>query len=226
MTKRIVSLFFAVLMIAMSSVGAFAHDVPDPDKKGSITIKMEYRDKAVPGGTLTIYKVADVAEKDGDYFYTYTEDFKDCSVPLSEIGSSELANALARIAIEKRLAGRTERINHLGEVKFDNLEIGLYLVIQKESALGFNNVNPFLVSVPAYEDGKYIYDVNASPKVELEPDEPKKPDEPEKPEKPEKPDDKLPDTGLTNWPVPVMAVSGAVLLCVGIILHSAERKMK
>ena len=55
-----------------------------------------------------------------------------------------------------------------------------------------------------------------SPKVELEP----KPHEPEEPpEEPDKPDDKLPDTGLTNWSVPVMAV-------LGIILRRAERKIK
>ena len=62
-----------------------------------------------------------------------------------------------------------------------------------------------------------------SPKVELEP----KPHEPEEPpEEPDKPDDKLPDTGLTNWPVPVMAVLGIILICTGIILRRAERKIK
>ncbi len=220
MIKRIISLFAAVLMIFTFSICAFAHDVPDYNRRGSITITLTYKEKPVIGGSLTIYKVGYVAENNGDYFFRYTEDFEECEIPITELTSSELPKELAKIAKRKNLEGITEKIGSDGKVKFENLEIGLYLVVQKTPSVGFSKINPFLVSVPANVEGTYVYDVDASPKVELEP----KTSEPEEP--PEKPDEKLPDTGLTNWPIPVMAASGAVLICVGIVLNSIERKMK
>ncbi|MBE6900793.1 MAG: hypothetical protein E7479_09100 [Ruminococcaceae bacterium] len=223
MIKRIVSIIAAASMVFALSVFAFAHEAPDLNRKCSVTINMRYQDKAVPGGTLTIYKVADAAEDDGDYYFVYTEDFAGCEIPVTELDSSELPMALKKIAFEKRLAGTTANIDRNGQAKFENLEPGLYLVVQKSAAPGFNAVNPFLVSVPVYENGVYVYDTDASPKVELEP----KPEEPEKPsEEPEKPDDKLPDTGLTSWPVPVMAVSGIILISAGIVLRRFERNSK
>ena len=221
MIKRISSLFAAIIMIFVFSVGAFAHDVPDYDRTGSITINLSYDGEPVRGGSLTIYKVGYVAEDDGDFFFRFTEDFKECEISITEIDSSELPKELAKIAEEKDLEGITKRVDFEGRVKFENLEIGLYLVVQEMPAIGFNKISPFLVSVPAYDGEYYDYDVDASPKVEVEP----KPDKP--PEKPEEEqDDKLPDTGLTNWPIPVLAGSGAVLVFVGIILRRVERKME
>lgn len=223
MIKRIAALIIAVLMIFASSLCAFAHDVPDYDRAGSITIKLSYDGKPVHGGSLTIHKVGYVAEDDGDFFFRFTEDFEECEIPITELSSSELPKELEKIVKEKGLEGITKRVGSDGKVKFENLEIGLYLVVQKTASFGFSKINPFLVSVPAYDGEYYVYDVDASPKVELEP----KPHEPEEPpEEPDKPDDKLPDTGLTNWPVPVMAVLGIILICTGIILRRAERKIK
>lgn len=223
MIKRIAALIIATLMIFASSLCAFAYDVPDYDRAGSITINLSYDGKPVHGGSLTIHKVGYVAEDDGDFFFRFTEDFEECEIPITELSSSELPKELEKIVKEKGLEGITKRVGSDGKVKFENLEFGLYLVVQKTASFGFSKINPFLVSVPAYDGEYYVYDVDASPKVELEP----KPHEPEEPpEEPDKPDDKLPDTGLTNWPVPVMAVLGIILICTGIILRRAERKIK
>ena len=56
-------------------------------------------------------------------------------------------------------------ISDLGLAEFGDLEVGLYLVVQTTAAENYNVVNPFLVSVPIQENGKYVYDVDALPKV-------------------------------------------------------------
>lgn len=55
-----------------------------------------------------------------------------------------------------------------GEIAFTGLELGLYLLVQHKAAKGYETAAPFLVSVPMEEDGVLRYDVDASPKVELE----------------------------------------------------------
>lgn len=226
MIKRIFSLITALIMVFALSVCAFAHEIPDYSRTSSITVKLTYNGKPVSGGSLAIYKVGNVAEDDGDYFFTYTEDFSECEIPLSEIGSSELPEKLAEIAKRKHLEKITQMIDSEGKAVFKDLEIGLYLVVQNWAAPGFSKISPFLVSVPAYENEVYVYDVDASPKTELEPVPYEPEDPPEEPDEPDEPDDKLPDTGLTSWPVPVMAASGTLLIFAGIILRRFERKNK
>ena len=48
---------------------------------------------------------------------------------------------------------------------FCGLELGLYLIVQTEASKGYEPINPFLVSLPMAEDGKWNYAVDASPKV-------------------------------------------------------------
>lgn len=82
---------------------------------------------------------------------------------------------------------------------------GLFAVTQKEADAsdGFPAIHPFLISLPRWDGEQYVYDLTAKPKVSLEP----KPTEP--------PDPWLPQTGQTNWPVPVMAVAGAAFVILG-----------
>lgn len=106
-------------------------------------------------------------------------------------------------------------------VSFTNLELGLYLLVQDVAAEGCIKMEPFLVSVPMEENGGYLYDVDASPKVELA----KLPVEPSKPEQPELPGgSKLPQTGQLNWPIPLLVMSGLCLLSAGWLLRFGKRK--
>lgn len=221
MPKRIVSLLLALMLLGAVSMTGYAHEVPDYNQRGSISITMEYRDEPVSGGTLTLYRVADVDFDGGNYFFTYTEDFAECSVPVTELSSSGISTALAEIAKDKKLTGVTQTLDENGKTTFIDLEIGLYLLIQEEATSGFKKVNPFLVSVPYYEDGHYIYDVDTAPKnlpgPETEPST-------EPTTEPTNPGNKLPQTGQTNWPVPVMAAVGMLLITAGFCLKTSAKK--
>ena len=222
MFKRILSLMLALMLLASLAVSVSAHDVPDRSQLGSVTITMTHRGDPIPGGSLKLVRVADVVSDDGDYLFAYTADFAECTIPVTELDSADLPAELAVIAKEKDVAGVTQTIDELGQVVFSDLELGLYLLIQEEAAPGFKKVNPFLVSVPYNDNGTYIYDVDTAPKnlpgPEEEPTEP--PTEPTEP--PDGPD--LPQTSQTNWPVPVLAMMGMLLVLAGLGFCKAGKR--
>ena len=89
--RRFMALCLSVLLLGMMHVTAYAHDVPDTSKKGTISISMMYEDKEVPGGTLTLYQVGEIEEDDGNYSFILNSDFKDSGANLTELSDPELA---------------------------------------------------------------------------------------------------------------------------------------
>lgn len=208
MAKRILSLLCAIALLAVLVLPAAAVDTT---KRGSISVAMVYDKKPVPGGELTIYRVA---EASGSSF-RYLPDYKSCEVPLDDITSPQLPAALAALVKTKNLPGTAKTIDNQGKIKFSDLETGLYLVVQTKAADGYNAVSPFMVSVPGVVNGAYVYDVDASPKLELE----KAPTTPTT-----TPSGDLPQTGQTQWPVPVMVVFGVFLVALGWYLCASDKR--
>ena len=110
--------------------------------------------------------------------------------------------------------------------------MGLYLLIQWEPAAGFYELSPYLLSIPKYEDGVYVYDIESAPKQTpderpteepgTEPGTQPPADKPTEP--PVQPGEKLPQTGLTNWPIPLLAVCGAFRVIVGLVMVAKGRR--
>lgn len=223
MRRRICSLLLMLVLVCAMALPVYAHEVPDTARTGSISISMTHQAEPVPGGTLTLYRVADVVSDDGDYLFAYTDDFAGCAIPVTELDSAELPRELADIASASSLRGVTLTVDEDGKLRFSDLELGLYLVVQEEAAPGFKKINPFLVSVPQNDDGHYIYDVDTAPKnlpgPEEEPTTPTEPTEPSGPDEPE-----LPQTGQMNWPVPVLAVLGMLLVAAGFGLCTTDKR--
>lgn len=140
----------------------------------------------------------------------------------------------------------TEKVNEGYETVLTEMPVGVYLVVQSKAHSEYENFDPFLLYLPAYEDGKWG-DASASPKsteIEDEPDDPTPPPE-EIPDNPpptdpgnppsdpgEPPEDipeeevplaTLPQTGMLQWPVPVMAAAGLLLFVVG---FTSEQRRK
>ncbi len=223
MAKKIVALLLTLALLGSVATTVSADNMPDHNRVGSIRITMTYHTEPVPGGSLTLFKVADVADTEAKF--VYTEAFAGCTKELTDLQDPALAAELAQIAAEQELTGTEQTIDEKGCAKFEARSIGLYLLVQTEPAGGYNKVNPFLVSLPGRQEDTYIYDVDASPKVSLEPapTEPAQPTEPTVP--PTEPPD-LPQTGQLSWPVPVLAIGGLILVCIGWLLREDERKKK
>ena len=239
--KLNISLVLALILCCAISMTAFAHPVPDMDKKDcSISVTMHSGSTNVGGGALTLYRVGEVQEDDGNYSFEPTGDFASCGESFENIQSAGLAKALADYAATEKISGTTKNIDDKGNAKFDGLVPGLYLLVQNQSAEGYYKAEPFLVSVPYLENGVYKYNVDATPKVEVkkEPEATPTPtptptpsptptpppgNPPVKtPTVPSKPT--LPQTGQLNWPIPILTVSGLVLFVLGWVLRFGRKK--
>lgn len=219
--KRLTVLILSVLLLCTFGITAYAHDIPDVTRKGSVSVTMTYGKQSVAGGSLTLYRVGAVVSQDGNASFVLTGDFTDSGADLSNLTDESLANQLAEYAEARNLTGEKAEIGSGGTVSFTGLDLGLYLLVQEEAADGYQAVAPFLVCVPMRDNGSYCYDVDASPKVELE----KKPVPPPTSEKPEKPDDPtLPQTGQLNWPIPVLVVLGLMLFSAGWGLYLGKKR--
>lgn len=218
--KRVITLLVVVALLCSFSATVFAHDVPDMTKAGMIKLTMQTANgTTVSGGTLTLYRVGEVYENDGNYSFKLTGSFVNCGLSLEDIQSDKLAADFAAYVAKQSISGTTQTIAQDGTVTFANLELGLYLLVQNTAASGYNKAEPFLVSVPMNEAGTYVYEVNATPKVEVEKAPTPTTPTPTKPNKPS-----LPQTGQLNWPIPILVVSGLALFCLGWALRFRKKR--
>lgn len=215
--KNRILILLALLLCCLWPTTAFAaHEVPDLTRQGSlsVTVRDTESGKTVAGGALTLYKVGYVQVDDGDYFFAYTDGFAACGLDLGDLTGATLAEDLAAYVKAQHLSGITLPVSDEGTVVFPKLDLGLYLVVQTQTAENYTVLNPFLVTIPLHEvdaDG-YVYDVNAAPKAGTVTYAPPPPPPPQ--------DERLPQTGQLWWPVPVLALCGLVSIIIGV----AKRK--
>lgn len=214
--KKSRAFLLLICLICAFSVPAYAHEAPDESRTGSITLTLQHDGRAVKGGTVTAFHVGEIHEDDGNYSFAPAGDFADFDGTLEDVQTAALAEKLADFADAHSVQGM-EIINVDGKIQFDDLELGLYLIVQKKAAPGYSALSPFLVSLPLWEDGAYNYEVDAHSKFQLIPEtEPAAPTEPTGP--------RLPQTGQLNWPVPVLAVTGMLLFILGWALRFGRGK--
>ena len=215
MRKHVISGLLALLFLLALPLSAAAHPVPDESRNGhcSITVSMTYKEKAVRGGKLALYKVGDVAEDDGNYSFVPVEEIQADIPEFGDIESPDLAGKLCKL--ESKLTPVTDlpkKVGEDGKATFSDLTFGLYLVVQKTAASGYGKTKPFLVSLPYLYEGEYQYDVASQPKTDLE-----REVKPTAPPSSGGGGGKLPQTGQLWWPVPVLACAGLGCIAVGLL---------
>lgn len=224
MFHRFVAGAMAFAVTACASLSTFAAEtnetVPDLDATNSISITLKDSNKnAVEGGEFELVEVAKVTLTDADLSYEFVNGFENCGVTLGDLSDSTLASQLeAKLASSAETSKQTTDAN--GTLKFDNLECGLYLVINTAAATGYEKVSSFIVSAPSKEDGKWVYDVDATPKMEVTTGNSPTPTPTPTPTAPPS----IPQTGQTNWPIPVLIIGGLLLFTFGVLLKRGSRK--
>lgn len=219
--KRIFAILVAAVLLLALSAPVLAAQV-DLEQIGSVSVTLKYMGQPVPGGSLTLHKVGDLVWAEDHYIYTLTEPFAESGISLDAL-DSDVAQALAAYAIGNEIPGVKQEIDAEGHAAFADVSVGLYLMVQEDAAEGFSLVQPFLLTVPVSENGAYVYDVDASPKLSLVPEE-TEPTQPPTTTPPTKPGDKLPQTGQMSWPVPLLAIGGIFTFLAGLILNRSGRK--
>ena len=217
MKKRISVLLVCLLLLMSMAVTAHAtHPVPNLEDPGSLTLLMDVDGEPLNSGKLNIYRVGDITEEDGNYFFTLMDGTKvttDAQVTL------ELAAQMLNLAKEQQLIARIAPVEE-GRAEFHDLDNGLYVVWQAtaDACESFSPISPFLISVPRYANGEYTLDVVAEPKVPFETEPSTTP--PDTPPPPPY----LPQTGQLNWPIPALALAGSLLMIIGFIICASKRK--
>ncbi|SEP75465.1 hypothetical protein SAMN02910289_00544 [Lachnospiraceae bacterium RM5] len=257
--KKTYSIFIAYILIFLlffQPVTVFGMTIQDIDinKTGNINIHFNEISEIVTisDGSLEIFKVADIAYNDGKIEYELTSGFLESDADLSDLENLEdsfMADYLADYAEEKGLTGTIKNIDENGNVSFEDLELGLYLITQKDDITGSYIVCPFLVSVPIEIDGKVLYSVDATPKVLIgqvaeqesteettiveetsKETETTSMEETTKEEittgKTTETEVKIPQTGMLIWPVILLFLTGILSVFLGIYLKVLSKQKR
>lgn len=170
-------------LMEKSDMGSGSEEIklPDPDRTGSVTIKLWYDGRIVTGGTLKVYRVGEIYinEDKNRCGFNKTGAFTAVDGKIFNVMAQKAAKQLQEFVSENDLSPDYFVENKEGRVILERLQTGLYLIVQSEAAEGYEALNPFLVSVPVMEEGEYVYDVDARGKFELKKAEPQVTPEPE-----------------------------------------------
>ena len=240
--KTIFTLALAGLM-ALSLISASAVDVEKD--KGSITVTIQSQSgDCVEGVEVSIYQVGKGRVEDHNLYFDVVQplqpaqplalDEEEQEVELSRLTAQQNQDAAQTLydRIQELPAGTvsalTKKTDRDGKVRFENLNVGAYLVVQSSENDMYYNFDSFLVCLPSTTpDGTaWQYAMKASPKVEARPQEPIPPEDPptDIPDLDVPIDNILPQTGVLKWPIPVMAISGLFLFSAGWINDRKAKK--
>lgn len=172
--KKLITIISLILLVAFNNVYA-SNSTIDFSKKGSLSITLICEENKINGANIEIIKVAEasldsnsnVEFKYNDKFNSLSKDklnLKDTKSLLSDINYFLRNNEvdLTDISINKTT-------NENGNVKFENLDLGLYLVRQTNHVKGYTEIDDYLITIPSTDsDNNWIYDLESLPKTEIE----------------------------------------------------------
>lgn len=169
MSKKIKYLKILILisLIILPSAKVSADTVVDFDRRGSIkiTLKESTDNTYIEGSEITIYQVAVLKEKNNNIAFEYIEELKDCPNSLEDL--KEPSIILINYIKDKNIPKISLKTNKEGLVQYNNLDLGLYLVMQTNNIKGYTIFSPFFIILPEYILDNWNYDINAFPKTDI-----------------------------------------------------------
>lgn len=171
---------FVLFMTILLSIGMVNASEFNINAKGSIDVTVKYGDNTpIKGADIKIYKVADLSIENGIVVNSYVNELNGTSISLKDLdkfnynstkySKNEVKSNIKKIEeLTSSLDGIVKTTNSNGHVKFNNLELGVYIVSQVNKVKGYTVLDSYMISVPAYEDDNWIYDIESLPKPEIE----------------------------------------------------------
>ena len=164
--KKIKYLLIGLLIMIPGMVKA---DTGIVDFEGRGTIELLLKESTdgtmVSGAEISIVKIAKAIDKNNNLTFEYVDEINDCSLLVDEIKdvSSELLECVdkSNLKYDKKITDKN------GMVKFNNLELGLYLIKQTNKLEGYSSFLPFLIMIPEFIDDEWNYDIEATPKTDI-----------------------------------------------------------
>lgn len=141
---------------------------------GNITLSTLDKDSKEPisGASFRIYRIASAYFKGEEIYFVYTDEFKDCGMEMGNFSDAYLPVHLMVYATVNAIASEEKTTDISGKVTFRNLQSGAYLIVPTGMKNGYLNPTPFIVTVPMKDktQKKWIYDIDATPKIEADKD--------------------------------------------------------
>lgn len=172
MIKLIKYLPLFIMTILLNNSVVYANEIDyviDFNKKGSLEVTLLEQDgiKSIEGAEISLYYVASVKAENNKLVYTYNEELNSCEVDLSNLTNESLTKEIDKCIVNSLITKESKLTNTNGVVKFENLELGLYLVKQTNEVKGYSKIDPFMISIPRNVDNKWQYDLKAEPKTDI-----------------------------------------------------------
>lgn len=166
MGRKLISILLIAWILLGMPLTAFAEEL-DTDRTGSISVTLRDKEDKTPikGAELSLYYVASVISSSGSHVrYEFTDLFESCGAPLDD---PALATVLDAYVMRNAVPVAQKETDAQGAAVFADLPLGLYFVKQTSAVEGYAPCRSFLVTVPNYADGDFVYDVNAAPKTDI-----------------------------------------------------------
>lgn len=168
-------MLMAVLISALPITGlTFVRaDTYISNRQGSIqAILMSQADSSgkqtpYPGISMKLYQIGTASENNGNVSFTLDSRFAGSGITMDSLTTADkwaaAAQTLAGFAGSSGINAIEGTSDAQGQILFNNLEQGVYLLIQNS---GQNRliISPSLFTVPLQENGQWIYDVKTYPK--------------------------------------------------------------
>ena len=170
--KLLRKMLLFVLVFFLIPITFIMADTIDYSRVGSININSTYKDIKFSNVNIKLYKIASI-NNNGDYVFDTI--FQEKEKDIKNMSSSSLGDyalELNRYILSKNINSTFNKLSDInGVVRFDNLELGLYLIVSDEIINDGNKyiVSPFIVEVPSIDEStkNYIYNINIFDKVEI-----------------------------------------------------------
>ena len=177
--------------------------------------------KTIENLEVSVYQVSTQDEQGN---FKFAAGFENCTLNIEDLSERNLQN-LKEYAKANANPVSIKTTDSNGKFSLNNLDLGVYLFVQenKENEI---TMQTMLISIPELnKENGLKYNVTVKPKILNK----------EIVEKNENQknstlvqDDKLPYTGVLNWPIPVLVVVGIVIFCIAWlkVYGTSKKKVK
>ena len=212
--KTILSNLILVLLICLLQVNTYA------TTSGKIYFKAVNNTTAQPVAELKV-SIYQIGIKNDEGKFVLSEGFQNCTLNFDNLTESNIEN-IKLFAKQNAKPVYTQTTDANGKFNLSNLNLGLYLCVQDSNTDQYT-MQTMLVSVPELSSQNGLeYEVTVKPKiVNIEKKTENTATIPQKVT-----DEKLPYTGVLNWPIPILVILGIIIFCIGWLKFYTEPKKK
>lgn len=166
--KRIKIILLSILMLYSTNIYALEGNTIDFNSKGSIEITLNEKtdNEKIKGAEILLYKVADAKSENHNLVFEYIDELKSCDASLNDLETKSKSEDIEK-CINENIKSLKQITDINGTVKYNDLDLGLYLVKQNNIVEGFSKIDSFLVMIPQIVNNKWIYDIKSTPKTDI-----------------------------------------------------------